>query len=152
MPQEHAKCGPGLESGSGFTYCPEEFMNNGSELRMTFFFVKNILWGRCFKALECVRYRINSFHLSTSISFTSISVNLPPSLVSYSLLLQLRVEGLRSAHLHQHPRHGQGHGLCPGRGQGGRPLPRWPGTHRSAHRLLSGLFPPAQCSRRNCHG
>lgn len=29
LPREHAKCGPGLEQTSGFTYCPEEFMNNG---------------------------------------------------------------------------------------------------------------------------
>ena len=29
LPWEHAKCGPGVEQSSGFTYCPEEFMANG---------------------------------------------------------------------------------------------------------------------------
>ena len=29
LPWEHAKCGPGIEQSSGFTYCPEDFMNKG---------------------------------------------------------------------------------------------------------------------------
>ncbi len=30
LPWEHAKCGPGIEHTSGFTYRPEDLMNNGS--------------------------------------------------------------------------------------------------------------------------
>lgn len=33
LPWEHAKCGPGIEQSSGFTYCPEDFMNNGGKTR-----------------------------------------------------------------------------------------------------------------------
>ena len=30
LPWEHSRCGPGMES-SGFTYQPEELMNNGGQ-------------------------------------------------------------------------------------------------------------------------